>query len=111
MPSQVSGGEQQRASIARALINEPSLIFADEPTGALNSKARNEVLDLLTKVNEKGQSILMVTHDIKAAIRANRIMYIEDGKVVGDMNMPPYTEEEKKSRETQVLSWLSSKGW
>lgn len=53
----------------------------------------------------------MVTHDIKAAIRANRIMYIEDGKVVGNMNMPPYTEEEKKSRETQVLSWLSSKGW
>ncbi|NKF07169.1 ABC transporter ATP-binding protein [Clostridium gasigenes] len=111
LPSQVSGGEQQRASIARGLINEPSLIFADEPTGALNSKARNEVLDLLTKVNEKGQSILMVTHDIKAAIRANRIMYIEDGKVVGDMSMKPYTEEEKKSRETQVLSWLSSKGW
>lgn len=111
LPSQVSGGEQQRASIARALINEPALIFADEPTGALNSKSRNDVLDLLTKVNEKGQSILMVTHDIKAATRANRIIYIEDGKVVGDMRIEYYKEEEKKSRETQVIAWLASKGW
>lgn len=111
LPSQVSGGEQQRGSIARALINEPDLIFADEPTGALNSKSRYEVLDLLTEVNEKGQGILMVTHDVKAAIRANRIIYIEDGKIVGDMNIQAYKEENKKSREIQVLSWLSSKGW
>ena len=111
LPSQVSGGEQQRGSIARALINEPDLIFADEPTGALNSKSRYEVLDLLTEVNEKGQGILMVTHDVKAAIRANRIIYIEDGKIVGDMNIQAYKEDDKKSREIQVLSWLSSKGW
>ena len=111
LPSQISGGQQQRVSIARALINEPSLIFADEPTGALNSKSGLEVLDLLSEVNRKGQSILMVTHDVKAAVRANRIIYIEDGKLVGDIKLGTYKEEEKKSRETQVLSWLSSRGW
>ena len=61
--------------------------------------------------NKKGQSILMVTHDIKAAVRANRIIYIEDGRIVGKLSLSPYEEEERKSRETQILSWLSKKGW
>lgn len=111
LPTQVSGGQQQRASIARALITSPSILFADEPTGALNSKSGQEILDLLTMENKKGQSILMVTHDIKAAVRANRIIYIEDGRVVGELSLSPYKEEERKSRETQILSWLSKKGW
>ncbi len=111
LPSQCSGGEQQRCAIARAVINEPALLFADEPTGALNRKNTTEVLDLLTELNRKGQSVLMVTHDAKAACRATRILYIEDGKIVSDLELPPYTKEEEKSRETQVNAWLSSLSW
>lgn len=111
LPSQVSGGQKQRAAIARALINSPKLIFADEPTGALNSKSGTDVLNLLTELNRQGQSILMVTHDIKAAMRANRIIYIEDGTISNELNLNPYREDDKKSRETQILSYLASKGW
>lgn len=111
LPSQVSGGQKQRAAIARALINSPKLIFADEPTGALNSKSGTDILNLLTELNRQGQSILMVTHDIKAAMRANRILYIEDGTISNELNLSPYNEEDKKSRETQILSYLASKGW
>ncbi len=111
LPSQCSGGEQQRCAIARALINKPALVFADEPTGALNRKNTVEVLDLLTECNREGQSILMVTHDIRAALRATRILYIEDGKIIGEMTLPPYNKEDEKSRETQVNSWLSSMSW
>ena len=73
LPSQVSGGEQKRCAIARAVINSPKLLFADEPTGALNRKNTTEVLNLLTDLNQSGQSILMVTHDIRAALRATKI--------------------------------------
>ncbi|MBR6874280.1 MAG: ABC transporter ATP-binding protein [Ruminococcus sp.] len=111
LPSQVSGGEQQRCAIARAVINSPALLFADEPTGALNRKNTNEVLDLLTGLNREGQSILMVTHDQRAALRANRLLYLEDGKIIGELELPPYTAEEEKSRETQVSAWLSSMHW
>lgn len=111
LPSQASGGEQQRAAIARALINSPELIFADEPTGALNSKSGIEVLDLMSEINAEGQSVLMVTHDVKAALRADRLIYIEDGKVAQVMQLPKYSAENLKAREEQVLSWLSSMGW
>ena len=111
LPSQVSGGEAQRAAIARAMMNEPGMIFADEPTGALNKRNTQEVLNLLTKLNEDGQNILMVTHDIKAAVRATRLLYLEDGKVIGEMSMPPYCSEDAKSRERQVDAWLSSMEW
>ena len=136
LPSQVSGGEAQRAAISRAVINEPKLIFADEPTGALNRKNTENVLDLLTSLNKDGQSILMVTHDIKAALRANRLLYLEDGRIGGELELKPYHEvcgldkentknkksdddskdkfgykEELKDRETQVNSWLSSMNW
>jgi putative ABC transport system ATP-binding protein len=111
LPSQVSGGEQQRCAIARAVVSEPKLLFADEPTGALNRKNTNEVLSLLTELNKAGQSILMVTHDMKAALRATRILYLEDGKIIGELTLPPYNPEEKKSRETQVGAWLSSMQW
>ena len=111
LPSQVSGGEQQRCAIARAVVSEPRLLFADEPTGALNRKNTTEVLSLLTDLNKAGQSILMVTHDMKAALRATRILYLEDGKIIGELTLPPYNPDEKKSRETQVSAWLSSMQW
>ncbi len=117
LPSQVSGGEAQRAAMSRAVINEPKLLFADEPTGALNRKNTENVLDLLTELNKDGQSILMVTHDIKAALRANRLIYLEDGKICGEMDLKPFYELDKadktalKDREAQVNSWLSSMNW
>ena len=111
LPSQVSGGEQQRCAIARAVINKPKLIFADEPTGALNRKNTADVLDLLTELNREGQSILMVTHDIRAAARASRILYLSDGKILGDLPLPPYKEEDIKSREAQINAWLTSLEW
>ncbi|MCR5168534.1 MAG: ABC transporter ATP-binding protein [Oscillospiraceae bacterium] len=111
LPSQCSGGEQQRCAIARAVINDPKLLFADEPTGALNRKNTAEVLDLLTDLNQNGQSILMVTHDVRAACRATRLIYIEDGRIAGDLDLPPYDPKDEKSRETQISSWLSSMQW
>ena len=111
LPKQTSGGEQQRAAIARALISNPTLLFADEPTGALNRRNGIDVLNLLTKVNDEGQSILMVTHDVRAAARATRLLYLEDGKIIGEMALPPYNDSELKSRETQVTAWLSSMAW
>lgn len=111
LPSQVSGGEQQRCAIARAVINNPKLLFADEPTGALNRRNTTEVLNLLTELNKSGQSILMVTHDMRAALRATRLLYLEDGKIIGELTLPPYNSDEEKSRETQVNAWLSSMKW
>lgn len=111
LPSQVSGGEAQRAAIARAVINEPGILFADEPTGALNRKNTEDVLTLLTDINGKGQSILMVTHDVRAALRGNRLLYLEDGKICGEMVLPPFDEKDIKDRETQVNAWLSSMHW
>ena len=111
LPSQVSGGEQQRTCMVRAIMNHPQIIFADEPTGALNKQTGIEVLDLMTQFNEQGQSILMVTHDVKAAARGNRILYIEDGKIVGELNLNRYEKENTKSAETQITSWLLARGW
>lgn len=111
LPAEVSGGEAQRAALARAVINEPELIFADEPTGALNKKNTEEVLDLLTNLNAAGQSILMVTHDVRAALRGNRLLYLEDGVIIGEQNFPPYSESDPKERETRIQTWLASLEW
>ncbi len=111
IPSQTSGGEQQRCAIARAIINNPKILFADEPTGSLNRKNSTEVLNLLTELNNLGQSILMVTHDLKAALRANRILYLEDGKIIGEFLLSPYNSNDEKSREAQVNAWLKSVEW
>lgn len=107
----VSGGEAQRAAIARAMINEPGLLFADEPTGALNKKNTVEVLDLLTELNRSGQSILMVTHDVKAALRGNRILYLEDGRILDELVLPSFGEQEPREREEKINDWLSSLEW
>ena len=111
LPSQVSGGEAQRAAIARAMIGNPGLLFADEPTGALNKANSEEVMNLLTELNNDGQSILMVTHDVRAALHGNRILYLEDGKILAELNLTPYGNDDLKVRENKVLSWLSSFGW
>lgn len=111
LPAQVSGGEAQRAAIARAVINDPGLLFADEPTGALNRRNTLDVLNLMSEINKKGQSILMVTHDVRAALRGNRLIYLEDGKVCGEMELSPFDEKDIKKRELQVNSWLSSMHW
>lgn len=111
LPTQVSGGEQQRCAVARAVINSPRVLFADEPTGALNRKNTTEVLNLLTELNNNGQSVLMVTHDMRAALRASRIIYIGDGKIIGELTLPPYESKDEKSREAQVNAWLTSLEW
>jgi ABC-type antimicrobial peptide transport system, ATPase component len=111
LPSQVSGGEQQRCAIARAVVNSPKVLFADEPTGALNRHNSTEVLNLLTELNQGGQSILMVTHDLKAALRATRILYLEDGKITGELNLSEYSRQDEKGREAQVNAWLTSLEW
>jgi len=111
IPSQVSGGEAQRAAMARAMIHEPGLIFADEPTGALNKRNSDEILHLLTSLNESGQSILMVTHDLRAALRGNRILYLEDGQIIDEMIFSKYVEDEEKGRESKITEWLTSMQW
>ena len=111
LPSQTSGGEAQRAAIARAMINQPGLLFADEPTGALNRKNSEEVMDLFTSLNREGQSILMVTHDVKAAIRGTRILYLEDGKILDEMSLPPFHAQAARKREERLSAWLASLAW
>ncbi len=111
LPSQVSGGEAQRAAIARAMINSPALIFADEPTGALNRKNSDSVLNLLTELNNNGQSILMVTHDVRAAVHGNRILYLEDGQILDELNLPVYSADDEKERAEKVNAWLSALRW
>lgn len=109
-PTQISGGEAQRVGIARALINHPALVFADEPTGALNSHTGRDVLDALTKFNESGQSIVMVTHDIKSARRGNRILYIKDGEIAGECDLGAYIPGDQ-DRHRKLLDFLNGMGW
>lgn len=111
LPSQVSGGEAQRAAIARAMINDPGLLFADEPTGALNKSGGDEVLNLLSALGEAGQSILMVTHDVRAAIRGSRILYMEDGSIVDELTLPAYRANDAHEREVKATQWLSALRW
>lgn len=110
LPAQVSGGEAQRAAVARAVITKPAILFADEPTGALNKANTEEVLDLLTALHADGQSILLVTHDREAAVRGNRILYLEDGAVVGELTLSPYQGKDRE-RERELASWLEGFRW
>ncbi len=110
-PSQLSGGQKQRIAIARSLINQPKVIFADEPTGALNATQSNAALDLLSVVHSNGQTILMVTHDIKAASRANRLLYIKDGKIDGVLELDLFDTGNEKDREKLVFDFVMSRGW
>lgn len=109
LPSQVSGGQQQRAAIARALINNPDIVFADEPTGSLNYDQGVTVLDILSGMNADGQSIVMVTHDMKAACRGNRLIYIRDGKIGGTLDMGPYAPEQASEREAMIFAYVTGR--
>lgn len=109
-PSQISGGEAQRAGIVRALINSPEILFADEPTGALNSKTGLDVLNTLTRFNEAGQSVVMVTHDMRSARRGNRILYLKDGMITGECNLGRYLPENRERHE-KLQSFLQQMGW
>lgn len=108
--NQVSGGEAQRAGIVRAAINNPICLFADEPTGALNSENSKAVLDVFTSLNNDGQSIIMVTHDKKSALRGNRIIYLKDGKIYGELRLDKYKENDEE-RNTKLDKFLKDMGW
>lgn len=108
--NQVSGGEAQRAGIVRAAINKPTCLFADEPTGALNSENAKAVLDVFTNLNNDGQSIIMVTHDKKSALRGNRIIYLKDGKICGELRLDKY-EADSKERNQKLDNFLKDMGW
>lgn len=110
-PNQLSGGESQRVGIVRAVINEPKILFADEPTSSLNSASGRDVLDIFTGVHENGQSIVMVTHDIKTALRGTRVIYLRDGKVVGEHRMAKYGEDDLKERREKLTGFLDEMGW
>lgn len=109
-PTQISGGRAQRVGIVRSLINSPEILFADEPTGALNSKTGKEVLDTFTAFNENGQSIIMVTHDLKSAIRGNRVLYLKDGVIEDECDLGFYKENDSE-REKKLLDFLGKMGW
>lgn len=102
----VSGGQLQRAAICRAMINHPDILFGDEPTGALNSSATKEVMDILGKINQDGTTVLLVTHDAKVAARADRIIYLEDGKIKDECLLGKYKENDLPMREKKLNEWL-----
>lgn len=120
-PTQMSGGQQQRVAVVRGVINSPEVLFADEPTGALNSQNTENVLNILSNLNNEGQSIVMVTHTIKAAERGNRIIYLADGIISDEIDLGPYVGdykdesnphlEEAKARHLRLKNFLQDMGW
>ncbi|MBR6094164.1 MAG: ABC transporter ATP-binding protein [Lachnospiraceae bacterium] len=110
--SEVSGGQLQRACLCRALINSPKILFADEPTGALNSKASTEVMKELRNANKEGTTILMVTHSEKVAASSDRVVYLVDGNIKGELKLGKQTDEgETAVRERKLKNWLDEMGW
>lgn len=109
-PYEVSGGQKQRAAVARALITNPKLVLADEPTGALDSKASNELLSLFEKINESGQTVVMVTHSVKAASTAGRVLFIKDGEVFHQIYRGTDTSEQFYAKISDTLTLLSTGG-
>ena len=108
--NEVSGGQLQRACICRSMINDPKIIFADEPTGALNRTSSKEVIDELVRLNKEGTTILMVTHDAKVAARCSRVIYLVDGDIQGEYNMDESMKTDKE-RERALNTWLMDLGW
>ncbi len=94
-----------------SMINSPKVLFADEPTGALNRASSNEVMDELVKLNEEGTTIMMVTHDVKVAARCSRVLYIVDGNIKGEYESPKDTKRQEKDRERMLNNWLMDLGW
>lgn len=109
-PYEVSGGQKQRAAVARAIITDPKLILADEPTGALDSKATDELLRLFSDINAAGQTIVMVTHSVKAASSANRVLFIKDGEVFHQIYRGKDTDEQLYQKISDTLTLLATGG-
>jgi len=110
--NEVSGGQLQRACICRSMINKPKVIFADEPTGALNRTASDEVMDEIVKLNQEGATIMLVTHDVKVAAKCTRVMYIVDGNIKGEHVLGKIgNNNELRSRERDLSNWLMEMGW
>lgn len=110
--NEVSGGQLQRACICRSLINNPKILFADEPTGALNRSSSDEVMEELLKINREGTTIMMVTHDAKVAAKCERIIYLVDGNIKGEFKQGKMTSaEQMRDRERAVNNWLMELGW
>lgn len=107
-PYEVSGGQKQRAAVARALITNPQIILADEPTGALDSKSTDQLLELFSKINGRGQTILMVTHSTKAASKAGRVLFIKDGEVFHQIYKASMTDEEMYTKISDTLTVLAT---
>lgn len=104
--TQASGGQLQRVGICRALINNPKIIFGDEPTGALNTRSAAEIMDIVAKINKNGTTILLVTHDVKVAAKTQRVLYMLDGKLVGEKRLGKMGENDLKAREEILSRWL-----
>ena len=110
--NEVSGGQLQRACICRSMINNPKMIFADEPTGALNHTSSDEVMDELIKLNSEGTAIMLVTHDVKVAVKCTRVLYIVDGNIKGEYHLGRYTSSSQmRERERSLNNWLLELGW
>ncbi|MEE1218936.1 MAG: ABC transporter ATP-binding protein [Ruminococcus sp.] len=110
--NEVSGGQLQRACICRSMINKPKMIFADEPTGALNRASSDEVMDELAKINAEGTTIMLVTHDVKVAAKCTRVIYIVDGNIKGEYNLDRFTQgSDLRQRERNLNNWLMELGW
>jgi len=111
--TQASGGQLQRAAICRALINNPKMIFGDEPTGSLNSKSSTEIMDIFNEINQNGTTIMLVTHDVKIASKTERVLYMIDGKIEGEFILGKYIKDndDSKQREAKLSQWLFDMGW
>ncbi len=109
----VSGGQLQRAAICRALINQPAILFGDEPTGALNSSTSRGVLDIINDINTDGTTVIIVTHDVKVAARADRIIFLMDGNIHDKLTLGKYDADEEKTsyREKKLYEWLEKRGF
>ncbi len=109
--NEVSGGQLQRACICRSMINRPKMIFADEPTGALNRTSSDEVMEELAGLNAEGTTIMLVTHDVKVAAKCTRILYIVDGNIKGEYALDKYDRAKLRDRERALNGWLMEMGW
>ena len=110
--NEVSGGQLQRACICRSMINSPKMIFADEPTGALNRTTSDEVMDELAKLNADGTTIMLVTHDVKVAAKCSRVMFLVDGNISGEYNLEKWNAgSQLRDRERTLSNWLMEMGW
>ena len=111
--TQGSGGQLQRVGICRALINDPEIIFGDEPTGALDSNSTEEIMSILAEINKKGTTIMIVTHDVKVAAKTERILFMVDGRIVAQKKMSKYDPQRDnlKEREESIMKWLVENGF